>query len=392
MKLRKLVTLAMVICLVVCAAISVSAEYYFPTTNPMGNYILNVDAVNVVNVAAAGQDGCQVTCMVELTADATTITISGLQGIATLNYRLPISDDGTGNLVLAEVPAGSYTITLEQQNPRLGATVEISFSTGAAEPDPEGSRGNPYPITALPYEGSAVIAEGTTSGVFYKYECLETGRYFIDMDAENAANGWEYQLIGEWDGSEYKWGDTQCSVDGSASDYIDLDAGDVLVIYVNTYGRSYYEGSTTLYDVTHPAGTVGFDISFAAKGSEKVPYDLTYGTWNYIAEGEDGVWFELNSKEGHMLTMSANGMTVKVDGVAQTPDEDGVITAYVDAGKHTVQVINTGVEEPYFECEVDAKGTSDYPYDAVLGETVQNESAFKNTLNVAIIHVLPVFP
>lgn len=77
-----------------------------------------------------------------------------------------------------------------------------------------------------------------------------------------------------------------------------------------------------------------------------------------------------------MLTMLANGMTVKVDGVAQTPDEDGVITAYVDAGKHSVQVINTGVEEPYFDCSVYAKGTSNYPYDAVLGENVQNESPF----------------
>ena len=273
---------------------------------------------------------------------------------------------------------GVYTVSDLQQNHMAGMIFYVQSTAAeattyyAAVLDVPGSEGNPFVIDSLPYTGAANVAEGST-GVFYAWNITESGFVTISV----AGTGWECQIMDMYDGYPYYSSDminSDDNTDGTTS--VQVDAGDTLLVYINTYEKSYYPGSTTLYDVVHPAGTVNFELSFAKIGSEKAPHDLTYGAYTYVEPGVDGTWFELDSQEGHMMQMNANGMTVKIDGVVQTPDADGIIVAYVDAGVHKVQVINSGEEMSFFECDVSAKGTGNYPYDAVLGENVQNEKAF----------------
>lgn len=276
---------------------------------------------------------------------------------------------------------GVYTVSDLQQNHMAGMIFYIQSTAAEATTyytsvtEAPGTESNPYVIDSMPYNGTANVAEGS-SGVFYAWNITESG--YVTISVSGAA--WECQIMDMWDGYPYYSSEMINSVDNSdGTSSVQVDAGDTLLVYINTYEKSYYEGSTTLFDIVHPAGTVDFELSFAKIGSEKAPHDLSYGVYSYVEQNEDGTWYELESKNGHMLQINANGMTVKLDGVAQTPNADGMIIAYVDAGVHTVQVINAGVDVPYFECAVYAKGTVEYPYDAVLGENVQNEDAYTSS-------------
>jgi len=113
-----------------------------------------------------------------------------------------------------------------------------------------------YPGPAELGENTAVIEEGS-QGWYYKWVVTEKGTVTITM---NSADGWMYSVSKTpadiEDYSNYYYGDTHWSDDETvvASESIEVEAGDVVTIMVNTYDPA--------NAWTAPAGSVNWTLSF----------------------------------------------------------------------------------------------------------------------------------
>ena len=205
---------------------------------------------------------------------------------------------------------------------------------------PAGHMENPEGLYAGD-ESSAVIEEGS-QGYFFTYEAWTSGTLTLTFSSDAA--GWTYVIN---DLTNYVYGDQKWS-DSNPDDYIvviEVKAGDVLQIMVNTYDPE--------NEWVAPAGTVTVDVDLEVPvGTEDNPVQ--------ISESETKVTIPAGAT--YNFATRANGATLFINGV-----EHGVVSANMFA-PYTFTITNDSeADVEYTVTLVFPKGIMENPDDLVIG-------------------------
>lgn len=261
---------------------------------------------------------------------------------------------------MGRVPA-IFTITNDGEEDAEYALV-LTYAVGTRENPAELQLADEYSPEIV---NIATLEEGNWDGYAFGWTAPEKGELTITMHKGKA--GWNYSIMNM---TTYASTDMHASADESPviSETIAVNAGDEIMVMVNTCGES-------IYDVT-PAGSVYFTAEYTmAVGIETNPImvqDPTMPTTGTIEAGQT-LYFSGYGLMGMTMTVeNAAALTLNVEGTEYTADENGIITLVIPnnpmAGRMPVNFSLTAAETAEYSFSFQYPiGTDANPAEMVIG-------------------------
>lgn len=248
-------------------------------------------------------------------AGGTILTIEDADAVVVYNGVTYAADESGVVTVALEAVMGRQPVAFQVSN--TGAEAE-SYTMNFALP--LGAYNNPAEL--LMGDNAAELEANDSDGYWYGWTAPDNGTLVITMDTAQTTTGWVYGVSNVTAGtsSDNHWNDDETVV---LSETLEVTAGDTILVNVNTYESGSWNT---------PEGTVVIHAEFTAEekpaGSEENPIwimDVEAPTESAVPAGETyyytGYIFDMT-----MTMENAAGMTVEIDGVAYTADENGILT------------------------------------------------------------------
>ena len=388
MKMKKLLAVAVTLCLLLCAMLPMAASavevgmvsQYLTLDEDMGAY--------VYDTAAGG------TAYVEIAAGETAvIVVEGGAGaeFAAYGYDTENFEDAEYYVILSRMFDGQYWATGETSGTLAGDNIQIynanefaihfkiAFDTaaGGGSSDPVGTYNNPEVIPDMGVFMGGMFTHdfvGASEPYFYKWTALADGEFSVTImgtDGPGGADsvGWTYSLENA-DGNIY--GDNHWNNDDDvvATDSISVSAGDTVTVMLGTYDPDNWG---------YPDGSVTFQVGFAEYGSPDLPYPLSAGVNEYTIDSDMNHYAFTANTVTKIVLSGAGDSWEYVEGEWEelTADADGNYTFVLAAGESIV--LNPGptsYEGSDITITVTEKGSEEWPIEVEADEEYTSPNTF----------------
>lgn len=371
MKAKKLLAVAVTLCLLLCAVLPMAASAVelgqvsqYPTADPDdGSYTYDTTAGGTAFITIAA-------------GETAMINAAGASGaeLAVYGYDTENFEDAQYLLILSRQMDGQIWATGNGTGTLAGEGFQIynanefdiyvKFAIGAGSSAPAGTYDNPEPLEDMAVYQSAEISHDfidATDPYWFQWEARYDGEFSVTVlgtDGPNGADsvGWLYYLENADAGKygDYHWSDDEPVV---ATDSISVSAGDVVKIMLSTY--DYNNTGATL-----PLGGVKIKLNFQVYGSPDLPYPLEKGINEYtITDGMNHYAYTATTDTKVVVSGAGNVYEyVDEDYDALDADSNGDVTVILAAGEAVV--INpepTSLAGNDIEILVAEKGSEDWP-------------------------------
>lgn len=379
MKAKKLLAVAVTLCLLLCAVL------------PMG-----VGATEIPTLTADPDSG---EYTMDMAAGAAKIVIEGY-GFATINaangpsYTVTTTSDAAASYMV--VTANQYGYQFESANGTVAdaqlmwdgfiisnmgdATITVTITPAASSyVAPDGTYDHPYEYSGfwgvqVLYGEEVAATYGAesfeTDIVYYSWEAQGDGVVYMGniaaSDLEYNPVGWTYTIINKTSGASST---TQYSTDTIHEDTtVEFTDGDVILFAVGTYAQ----GSNTC-----PDGILNFQIGYDVYGSQSLPYTIKPGETTYEGIGDKYFYTEESNVPGKLIiTTDAEVWDFGYTSQYQK-DDDGNVVIDVPAGEDGVvglNIYNSGAGEVEANIIYALQGSEYWPIEITeLGEVTASD-------------------
>lgn len=376
MNAKKLLAVAVTVCLLLCAmlplaasAVEIGTVGQYPTvedgactydTTTGGTALITVPAGEYVAVSVAGGTGAEIAIYAYDTAN---FEAAQYQLILDRINQPWFTGEGSGTL-------GGDGFSIINAN-AFDIYVKFAVGAGGDSSDPIGSYNNPEPLPDMGvYMGGQFTHDfiDATEPYHYKWTAAEDGKFSVTIlgtDGPNGFNsvGWMYYVENP-DGNQYgtyHWNDDDPVV---ATDSVSVSAGETVVIMVATY-------DPTNYSATLPLGGVTFQVGFQAYGSAEMPYPLNKGVNEYNIVN-DLNHYSYTATTETKIVLSGAGASWEYNAGSydeMTADANGDYVVVLDAGESIVlNPAPSSLAGSDITITVAEKGSEEWPVELTIGD------------------------